>query len=349
MQKEKITIQDIADSLELSRNTVSKALNGSETIPESTRNKVIHKAIQLKYKHFAFMSPQTLVTKKPGNIALLTANMPNNSHFGSLLMSGLEKKISAEGYNLSIHILRETEINAVALPNNFDIKNVDGIICIELFDEKYTELISDLKIPTIFIDCMSNIPSYDLNADIILMENMHSTYTITKQLIENGNTEIGFIGDYNHCKSFNERWIGFNQAMLDSNLQIDLSLCIVENDQYPYGDYHWMKTQLDKMIKLPSAFVCLNDFIAINVMKTLKKKDIKIPDEIVVCGFDDSPESLIVDPHLTTVHIFNSDMGIIAAEILLSRLKNPLKPFQITHVKTKPIFRGSTDMVNIDL
>lgn len=106
--------------------------------------------------------------------------MPNTSHFGSSMLSGLEKRISAEGYNLSIHILRENEIETLALPNNFNSSSVDGIICIELFDKKYTELINSLGIPTIFIDTISDISYPKLNADIILMENDHSTYFMTK-------------------------------------------------------------------------------------------------------------------------------------------------------------------------
>ena len=54
MSKEKITIQYIADSLGLSRNTVSKALNNNPAIPDETRNKVIKKAIEMKYKQFTF-------------------------------------------------------------------------------------------------------------------------------------------------------------------------------------------------------------------------------------------------------------------------------------------------------
>lgn len=341
MSKEKVTIQDIADSLGLSRLTVSKALNGNDAIPEATRNRVIEKAIKLKYKQFAFMNTESMVTKKPGNIALLTRNMPNSSHFGSLMLSGLERKVSAEGYNLSIHIIRETEIEELTLPNNFDIKNVDGIICIELFDKKYIQLISSLEIPTIFIDFISDTLYPELNADIILMENERSTYLITKKLIDTGITDIGFVGDYVHCKSFNERWVGFNKALNDSKLNVNLSSCILEDDSCPYGDFDWMTGQIEKIKKLPSAFVCANDFIAISVMKALKGKGIKIPEEIAICGFDDSPESRIVDPHLTTVHIFNNDMGILAAEMLLSRLKNPSKPYQITHVKTEPVFRAS--------
>ncbi|GJM72711.1 hypothetical protein HMSSN036_49270 [Paenibacillus macerans] len=92
MAKEKVTIQDIADALGISRNTASKALNGSESIPAETRNKVIRKAIELKYKQFAFMDSDSFLSKSSGNIALLTENLPNTSHFGSTLISGLEKE-----------------------------------------------------------------------------------------------------------------------------------------------------------------------------------------------------------------------------------------------------------------
>lgn len=345
MSKPKVTIQDIADSLKLSRNTVSKALNGNENIAEETRKKVIEEAIKLKYKHFAFMNTENLTAqKKGGNIALFTSHLPTGPHFGSMLLSELEKKISAEGYNLSIHILRDTEINALTLPNNFELKSVDGIVCIEQFDKKYSQLISSLGIPTIFIDCTADMSYNELNADILLMENMHSTYSVTKKLIENGYNKIGFIGDYNHCKSFNERWIGFNKALSDFNIKLNLSYCILDSDQYPYNDFNWIKSKLDNMKNLPSAFIYANDFIAISTMKALKDKNITIPDEIAICGFDDSPEASIVDPSLTTVHIFSSDMGIIAAEMLLSRLKNPSKPYQITHVKTNPIYRKSTNI-----
>lgn len=342
MTKEKITIQDIADSLGISRNTASKALNDSESIPPETRNKVIKKAIELKYKQFAYVDTGSLMAKTTGNIALLTCNLPNNSHFGSLLLSGLEKKISSEGYNLSIHIVRETEINALVLPNNFETTKVDGIICIEMFNTNYNDMISNLGIPAIFIDATADVFYSELKADLILMENERSTYSLTRKLIDNGHTNIGFIGDYNHCKSFNERWVGFNRALIESKFQLDLSCCIVEKDRYFFSESNWMDKQIDRIKHLPSAFICANDFIAVSVMQALKNKNVHIPDDIVICGFDNSPESRIVEPHLTTVHIFNNEMGIIAAEMLLSRVKNPSKPYQITHVKTEPLYRDST-------
>lgn len=342
MAKEKVTIQDIADALGISRNTASKALNGSESIPAETRNKVIRKAIELKYKQFAFMDSDGLLSKSSGNIALLTENLPNTSHFGSTLISGLEKRISAEGYNLSIHIVRDIEQKSLSLPNNFDAANVDGIICIELFDLEYSNLITGLGIPTIFIDCSAYVCYPDFRADVLLMENEHSTYQLTRKLINGGYKSFGFIGDYNHCRSFKERWTGFNRALTEAGIALDLSQCIIDDDRLFFSKPEWMDERVAGIRELPAVFVCANDYIAVSMMKALRNRNLSIPQDIVICGFDNGPESVIVEPHLTTVHIFSNEMGVKAAEMLLSRIKDPNQPYQVSHIYTKPIIREST-------
>jgi LacI family transcriptional regulator len=345
MAKEKITIQDIADALGISRNTASKALNGSNNIPEETRNKVIKKAIELKYKQFALMDSSTLLSKNSGNIALLTANLPNTSHFGSRLISGLEKQISSQGYNLSFHIVRDIDQKSLTLPNNFDAANVDGIICIELFDLNYSNLVMSLGIPTIFVDCAANICYPKFKADLLLMENQHSTYQLTKKLIENGYSSFGFIGDYSHCLSFNERWLGFNRALIEAGIPLELSQCIVGDDSLFFRP-DWIEDRLQKITTLPSAFVCVNDFIAVNMMKALKNMNLSIPKDVAICGFDNGPEAGIVEPPLTSVHIYSYEMGIKAAEMLLSRINNPDQPYQVSHMFTEPIIRDSTPLIS---
>lgn len=346
MASRKVTIQDIADALGISRNTASKALNNTKGLPEETRNKVINKAIELKYKHFSLMEPENTLTKSSRNIALLTENLPNTSHFGSTLISGLEKRISAEGYNLSIHIIREIDQQSLSLPNNFDVSNVDGIICIELFNLAYSNLITSLEIPTIFIDCSSHVCYPEFKADVLLMENEHSMYQLTKKLIDVGYTTLGFIGDYNHCRSFNERWAGFNRALTEADIQLDLTQCVLDKDNLFFSTPSWAEDKLNNMPRLPSAFVCANDYIAVNFMKSLKNLNYSIPEDIVVCGFDNGPESKIIEPHLTTVHIYSNEMGIKAAELLLSRINTPEQPYQISHIYTQLVIRDSTPNIN---
>ncbi len=342
MAKEKVTIQQIADALGISRNTASKALNDSGGIPEETRARVIKKAIELKYKQFAYMESDGFLPKKTGNIALLTTNLPNTSHFGSQVISGLEKKISMEGYNLSIHIVRDDDRGERALPVNFDASGVDGIVCIELFDPVYSRLLTELAIPVIFIDCAADAAYPDFRADVLLMENEHSTYGMTRSLIEDGLTEIGFVGDFNHCKSFRERWIGYGRALADAGLDVPREQSILDEDRFFLFESDWMEQRLRQIGKLPQAFVCANDFIAVRLMRALKNGGLNVPADVRVCGFDDSPESRIVEPHLTTVHIFSSDMGVKAGEMLLSRIRNPRQPHQVTHLHTQPILREST-------
>lgn len=343
MAKDKVTIQDIADALGISRNTASKALNGNSSLPAETRNRVIKKAIELKYKQFAFIDTEAVASRTTGNIALFTSNMPGSSHFGSRLLGGLEEKISSEGYNLSIHFVREAETAAMELPVNFEPAKADGIICIEMFDKAYSEMVTGLGIPVIFIDASAELDFSELQADVMLMENEHCVASVTKALVRDGHTRIGFVGDYMHCKSFNERWIGFNRAMTESGLPVDPSICIVDDDRFFFhSEPGWLEAQWNRMEPPPTAFVCANDFIAVALMRALKNRDVRIPEELAVVGFDDAPEAQIVDPQLTTIHIFSHDMGYLTAELLLARIKHPSRPFQIVHVKTEPVYRASS-------
>lgn len=355
MQNKKVTVQDIANMLNLSRNTVSKALNNTGSISESTKTKVIQKAIEMGYKQFSYLphlksNEIPIKNKFPINnkeIALFTCNMPNSSHFGANLLSGFEKTISNLGLRLSIHLIRDTDVDSLSLPINFNPESVDGIICIEMFNYEYNKLICNLNLPTLFIDSSVNNVDSELNADILLMENYHSVYKLTKTLLKNNITDIGFIGDINHCASFNERWNGYLSALSDSGINIDLRKSILENDKNFVSSSKLIKDKLSLMPSLPQAFICANDFIAINLIKILNELNLSIPDDILVCGFDDSKESKIIEPKLTTINIPSYEMGEFAASLLISRIENPLIPFRTMHVKTSIIFRESTGNVTM--
>ncbi len=341
MGKERVTIQDIADSLGLSRNTVSKALNGAPNLPERTRSAILQRAAEMNYKQYALITKQS-PQAGTGTIALMTGNMPGRSHFGSLLLAGLEKRISECGYTLSMHILRKSDIDKCILPINFDCKNIDGIICIELFDVAYSRLICSLGKPTVFADTFSDYAREELDADLLLMENRFSTYSMLKKLIDFGVRRFGFVGDRNHCLSFRERWEGFNQALNEYNLPVNMDECILDSDSAPYQNQDWMAQKLSAIPKLPDAILCANDYQAINVMNGLKKLKINVPNDILICGFDDAPEAKVVEPNLTTVKIPSSDMGVMAAEMLFDRIKEPALPYRNIHVRTTVKFREST-------
>lgn len=119
-------------------------------------------------------------------------------------------------------------------------------------------------------------------------------------------------------------------------------LCIVEPNSAPYGEAAWLVERLRAMPSLPDAFVCANDYLAVHLMKALKYLNLHIPEDVMVAGFDDSPEATVAEPPLSTVRIPSGEMGFIAAGILLDRIQRPTLPYRCCYVQTAPVWRETT-------
>lgn len=344
--KNRVTIQDIADKLGVSRNTVSKAINGTGSISDATKDKIFQKAAELGYKQFSLLSqvqenvtPNIVCNKE---IALFTHSLIGNYHFSSKLLDTFEKKISRQGYRLSIYTIGDIEINSLTLPANYNYGNTEGIICIELFSRVYSEFLCSQNISTLFVDTAANISDLSLDSDILYMENHSSVYIMLKNIIEKGYRNISFVGDRHNCNSFYERWKGYCDVLTDYNITVTPSNCILDSDACPYEDPEWLSKRIASLPKLPEAFFCANDFLAISTLKALKRLDYSVPDDILLCGFDNSLESQIIEPALSTVNIPSYSMGYIAADLILSRIEFSDMPYRTTYIKTDVLLREST-------
>ena len=96
------------------------------------------------------------------------------------------------------------------------------------------------------------------------------------------------------------------------------------------------------MKELPEMFICANDFVALDLLYGLKKMGIECPRDIKLFGFDDSPESKIVTPSLSTSHIHSQIIGYSAANLVISRIEQPDLNYRITYTETDLIYRDST-------
>ena len=340
----RVTMQDIADACGLSRNTVSKIFNGRGSVPDSTRDFVLAKAQELGYHQLAEGEATTSgVTANNGqNIALLTHSKPLNHNFGSLFITNFTDEICRSGYNLKVYEISQDDYIAKELPDHFLRSEVSGIIAIELFDRDYTQMLCGLGIPVMLIDSYVCAPSDLMQCDLVYMENYASTIAMTSRMIAAGAKRLGFVGDINHCSSFRERWNGFRAATDNAGLPLDRSVCILADDAEPYVEVDWLLSQLDAMPYLPDGFVCANDFLAIRIMQALRRKGVCVPSDVMVTGFDGSPEAEVVSPSLTTAQIPSAQIGRISADMLLERIASPQLPYRCTFLKTTPIWREST-------
>lgn len=351
----RVTIQDIADALGISRNTVSKAINNTGVLSDATREKVLKKAMEMGYKQFSYVTAassgkSTLSLAGPrekNEIALFTTRFLGASHFSSTMLDKFHRELSQLGYSLTIHRILLDELDRLKLPSSFIKERTAGIVCIEMFDFKYSQMICSLDIPVLFIDSPAGIPDKPLEADRLFMDNRSNIYLFCKEMAQRGKTRIGFIGEYLHCQSFYERYMSYREAMYLLELPCLEEYCIIKNKEGvrnpSFDDYREYLTEcLQKLKQLPDVFICANDFVALDTMQILKKLGYSIPEDVYLCGFDDSPESKVTTPSLTTIHIHSQIMGFSAVHLLISRIQEPSLNYRTIYTETSLIYRGST-------
>ncbi len=351
----RVTIQDIADELGLSRNTVSKALNDSEGIAEATRKRIIEKAIEMGYRQFAFtnlskeylasrgLQPSVAAAGDKTEIAFFSTAFISTQHFASLMLDAFQREISRLGYTLNAHRITPDDLENLILPMTFDKSRVAGIICVEVFDHPYAEMLCDLGIPTLFVDSPARMHGEVLRSDELLMDNCTQSARLINEMIDAGVTEIGFVGNWKHCQSFLERYAIFRSVMGLADLPVNKKWTIREN----YAD--GMKAKIAKLDKLPKLFFCANDFVALELFQALRELGYDVPRDVAVAGFDDAAESRRCVPALTTIHIHTQIMAFTAVSLLCSRIKEPWLDFRRVYTQTDLIYRDSTStLIPID-
>ncbi len=351
-----VSIQDIADELGVSRNTVSKAINNTGLLADATRERVLKKAIEMGYKQFSYINiygsgkPETDLTPATNKreISLFTSNFIGSSHFASTMLDKFQRELSSMGYSFTMHRLQEHEIESLSLPGSYNEERTAGIICIEMFHKDYCHMLCGLDIPTLFVDSPVADLDNPIKSDCLYMDNQTDIGCFVREMIRRGKKRIGFIGDISHCQSFHERFLGYRNAMYLSGLSCPEEYCITKNKtgvKVPgYNLYReYIMEEIQKRKELPDVFICANDFIAVDVMSVFKQLGIRVPQDVYLCGFDDSPESHVTSPTLTTIHIHSQIMGFSAVHLLMSRIKEPSLNFRRIYTETSLIYRESTE------
>lgn len=342
----RVTIQDIADELGLSRNTVSKALNNSEGLAEATRQRIIQKAMEMGYKQFAFahtivehqaLSDQlTVATGDRREIALLSTVYLTAPHFSSLMLDAFQREISQLGYTLNVHRVSEDDLANLTLPLTFDPDRVAAVMCVEMFDPVYDEMLCKLGLPILFVDTPAHPHGETLPADQLYMENETQILRLVNDMLGLGRRRIGFIGDWEHCQSFYERYAAFRLGMLMAGVDVDERFLIKFNFVNEIGQ------ELERLEEMPDLFICANDFVALDAMQALRARGLDVPRDVMLAGFDDSAESRRCMPPLTTIHIHTQIMAYSAVQLLSSRIKEPSLDFRRVYTETELIYRAST-------
>lgn len=341
----KVTIQDIADALGVSRNTVSKAINNTGGLADATRERILQKAAEMGYKQFSYINALRNVrsdsTPAPtpgyaGEIDLFTSIFFGQSHFASLMLDRFQHEVAQLGYTLNFHRVTAENMRNKTLPLTFVRERASAIVCLEMFDWDYDEMVCGLGLPVLFVDGPVKADGRSLPADQLYMDNMTEMAAITQELLRRGKRRIGFLGDYLHCQSFFERYIAYRCNLMTAGITVNPRWILRSNEAPELAE------QLGRLKDLPEVFLCANDFVAMDAIRALRRRGVSVPEDILIVGFDDSPESRLIHPPLTTVHIHTQIMAFTAVQLLMSRMKEPSLDFRVVHTQSDVIWRAST-------
>lgn len=334
------TIQDIANALQLSRNTVSKALNG-KYVPPKTRNAVLNAAIEMGYKSYGTVATadMSFAHKK---VMVLSSRLLLNINYYVHVMRGIESALTDYDIEL-IQFTLSPNSSFDRLRSYLENYRVDGIICIELFDAEKVRQLLETDYPVVFLDMPMPDREYSGNYDLILPENFDAIRNFCMRATEKtGVRTYGFVGDYTHCRSFYERFLGMKEAMFLSGLDTDLSYSVSEKDTFPYANVKELCKRISLLPALPDCFIAANDTIAIALADALKMLGKRVPEDVKVTGFDNINESKLHNPPITTFNVDKVGLGKKLITILLERMNDPLQRSRTIYIKSKLVIRSST-------
>lgn len=305
-------ILDVAGRAGVSRTTVSRVINESDRVDESTRRKVLQAMQELNYQPSRVA--QSLRIRKTHMIAVLVPRVSNP--FYSILMQGIESEAAKHGYHVilcstendpkkELHYLRMIEHHQVdgilmmAFRNDLDkVCSFEAYGPIVLIGE-YTE---NDRFPSVTVD-------YDAGA-----------YTAVEHLLKLGHRRLGMVTGSRKSPIALDRESGFRRALADYGVPVREEW--VRETSYGISNgFHYAQELLGDRER-PTAVFAGNDELAVGVIQAVKGHGLRVPEDMAVVGFDGQLIGTIVEPNLTTVVQPIEELGSTGMSLLISRLKN---------------------------
>ncbi len=313
------TLKDVANQAQVSITTVSRFLNNDPglILPDSTREAILHAVETL---HYVKKPKKDKSAFTMGILQWYSLEQELNDPYYLSIRMGVESYCKKE----HMQIIRVLQSDANSLDS---LKEVDGLICIGKFSSQETDDFAGLCPHIIFLDMKSKrirYPSVSLDFNQALKDAIDYLHALNHQT-------IGFLGG--------EEYVDENTKYPDERLEIFKHYC----DAYDmhYQDHLYITqytkeagyTMMNSLLERPShptAVFCASDPLAIGAMRALKEKNIKVPEEMSIIGFDDIEDAFYSTPPLTTLHAPAKEMGYLGAKMIHKMLSDDdLTPMQI--------------------
>ncbi|MFT4155844.1 LacI family DNA-binding transcriptional regulator [Parafilimonas sp.] len=323
-----ITIKDIAQRLNVSVSTVSRALRGSTDIKKETRELILQVASDLNYMPNPIAL--SLKDKKTKVIGVMVQEIANN--YCSATIAGIEEYANKMGYQVLISQSHEKYDLEVINTHLLASRRIDGMIITISNETKNTAHLQELidkGIPVVMFDRVcARLPSHK-----VVVDDYEGSYNATQHLIQQGYEHIAHLTISPGLAITQNRLKGYKDALKTYGL-------ITRKEWIIHCDFNLagMENSVRKLLLSPNrprAILSSVERLSMVCLKIMKQLDLKVPDDVAIAGFSDNPVSSFLSPTLTAVTQPTFEIGQHAAALLINQIETKETPKEYTTIQLK--------------
>ncbi len=332
--KKKLRLEDVARKAGVSKSSVARALGNYGSVSEESRKRVFNTAKKMGYEPNQIA--RSLKTNRTNTIGVIISDI--TTYFFTSVVRGIADVASQNGYDLVLCNTDEDPEKEDKFLRVLVSRNVDGLIISASGKNTYLKKLVRAGLPIILLDRKVE----GLETTELVVDNESGAYEAVTHLIRLGHRRIGIINGLANIQTSEERFNGYKKALQDNHIRLDPQLI-------KYGDFKMVKAkeitkELLDMKNPPSALFVSNEAMIVGALLALRERNINIPEQIAIVGFDDPVWGQLLHPALTAVSQPAYPMGTMACQTLLQKINEPGREstsFEELVLKPKLIVRGS--------
>ena len=316
MTQKPITIKDIAEKLNISVSTVSRALKDNHEISAQTRKTVQDLAKQLGYKPNPIAV--ALKTHKSHSIGVIVPQIV--STFFATVVKTIEEVADGHGYNVLVISSNESFQKEQKSVEVLMANRADGIILAlshETKDYEHIKMIQESGTPIVLFDRTTN----ELNVSRVVTDGVTAAFQAVQHLVSEGCQKIALLCGPENVGIGGNRMEGYEKAMEANHLPVKPEL-ICHCSDFTVEAGKEATRQLLSRKERPDAIFGITDDLAIGAIEAIKEKGLNIPEDIAIVGFSNTKRSRYMNPTVSSINQFPEKIGRAAAELLFDQILN---------------------------
>jgi LacI family transcriptional regulator len=330
---ENVKMTDIAKAAKVSIATVGRVLHNNGYVSEDKRREIEQIIKEMGYvPNKMAQALKNSHSRLFGHMTLFSPNM-----LYDYISAAVDKAASGYGYHVMTLASHFNQGEEAELIDELIAQRAEGVIITSnpKIDKALIMRLLDNNIPVVMIERAYSMP----NVDRILVDDVGGVYNAVTHMIEKGHQRIGFIGEYPEHEVEINRYNGYCKAVNEHEILLLPELIQLKTD-YSIPSGYQAARALMETDNPPTAIFTTSDIYASGIMQYLYEKNIRVPDDISIIGYDNTLATMLA-PAIDSVGLPHQEIGEWAVKLLLSRIDDMKAPEQTITIETQYIDRNT--------